>query len=102
VSPTYLQHDDQGGKQRSLSVDTTLNLPIQHKKQCRSRNAIISRIKGAEVGILQVDTTEYVFKLALLNRKFDQVLTMIRGNQLCGQAIIAYLQVGLQPLCFIR
>jgi hypothetical protein len=41
---------------------------------------------------LQVDTTEYVFKLALLHKKFDQVLAMIRGSQLCGQSIIAYLQ----------
>ena len=41
---------------------------------------------------VQVDTTEYVFKLALLQRKFDQVLAMIRSSQLCGQSIIAYLQ----------
>ncbi len=41
---------------------------------------------------MQVDTTEYVFKLALLQRKFDKVLSMIRGSQLCGQSIIAYLQ----------
>ena len=41
----------------------------------------------------QVDTTEYVFKLALLQRKFDRVLAMIRGSALCGQSIIAYLQV---------
>ncbi|KAK9839869.1 hypothetical protein WJX81_007554 [Elliptochloris bilobata] len=41
---------------------------------------------------IQVDTTEYVFKLALLERKFDQVLAMIRGSALCGQSIIAYLQ----------
>ncbi len=41
---------------------------------------------------MQVDTTEYVFKLALLQRKFDQVLAMIKGSQLCGQSIIAYLQ----------
>ncbi len=40
----------------------------------------------------QVDMTEYVFKLALLQRKFDQVLAMIRGSALCGQSIIAYLQ----------
>lgn len=42
--------------------------------------------------VAQVDTTEYVFKLALLERKFDQVLAMIRGSALCGQSIIAYLQ----------
>lgn len=33
-----------------------------------------------------------MFKLALLQRKFDQVLAMIRSSQLCGQSIIAYLQ----------
>ena len=41
---------------------------------------------------LQVDTTEYMFKLALLQRKFDLVLAMIRNSALCGQSIIAYLQ----------
>lgn len=46
----------------------------------------------ASLPIAQVDTTEYVFKLALLERKFDQVLAMIRGSALCGQSIIAYLQ----------
>ena len=43
---------------------------------------------------LQIDTSEYMFKLALMQRKYDAVLAMIRNNQLCGQAIIAYLQVG--------
>ena len=42
--------------------------------------------------VVQVDTTEYVFKLALMERKFDQVLSMIRSSALCGQSIIAYLQ----------
>lgn len=42
--------------------------------------------------MLQVDTTEYTFKLALMHRKFDQVLAMIRNSQLTGQSIIAYLQ----------
>jgi hypothetical protein len=36
-----------------------------------------------------------MFKLALMHRKYDAVLAMIRANQLCGQAIIAYLQVGV-------
>ena len=44
---------------------------------------------------LQIDTSEYQFKLALAERKYDTVLSMIRNNQLCGQAIIAYLQVSL-------
>eukprot|EP00959_Pyramimonas_sp_CCMP1952_P170109 3553886-Pyramimonas_sp.AAC.2 len=33
-----------------------------------------------------------MFKLALLHRKYDQVLAFIRGSALCGQSIIAYLQ----------
>lgn len=41
---------------------------------------------------IQVDVTEYTFKLALLQRKYDQVISMIKNSQLCGQAIIAYLQ----------
>ena len=42
----------------------------------------------------QIDTSEYTFKLALAQRRYDAVLAMIRNQQLCGQAIIAYLQVG--------
>jgi coatomer protein complex subunit alpha (xenin) len=41
---------------------------------------------------IQIDTSEYMFKLALIQRKFDQVLTMIKSGSLCGQSIIAYLQ----------
>lgn len=53
----------------------------------------------------QVDTTEYMFKLALLQRKYDTVLAMIRNNQLCGQAIISYLEQKGYPevaLHFVR
>ena len=41
---------------------------------------------------LAVDTSEYLFKLALQQRKYDAVLHMIRSGSLCGQSIIAYLQ----------
>eukprot|EP00197_Chlamydomonas_leiostraca_P002770 CAMPEP_0202857082 /NCGR_PEP_ID=MMETSP1391-20130828/157_1 /ASSEMBLY_ACC=CAM_ASM_000867 /TAXON_ID=1034604 /ORGANISM="Chlamydomonas leiostraca, Strain SAG 11-49" /LENGTH=1227 /DNA_ID=CAMNT_0049535841 /DNA_START=68 /DNA_END=3751 /DNA_ORIENTATION=+ len=41
---------------------------------------------------IQVDVTEYLFKLALLQRKYDQVISMIKGSGLCGTAIISYLQ----------
>ena len=44
---------------------------------------------------LSIDPSEYQFKLALAARKYDAVLAMIRNSQLCGQAIIAYLQVGV-------
>ena len=41
---------------------------------------------------IQIDTSEYMFKLALIQRKYDQVLAMIKSGALCGQSIIAYLQ----------
>eukprot|EP00798_Chlamydomonas_sp_ICE-L_P024535 gene24536-10140_t len=33
-----------------------------------------------------------MFKLALMQRKYDAVISMIKGSSLCGQAIISYLQ----------
>ncbi|CAK9148236.1 unnamed protein product [Ilex paraguariensis] len=39
-----------------------------------------------------IDSTEYMFKLSLLRKRFDQVMNMIRSSELCGQAMIAYLQ----------
>ena len=54
---------------------------------------------------LQIDTAEYMFKLALTEKKYDTVLGMIRAGQLCGEAIIAYLQEKGYPevaLHFVR
>ncbi|CAI9753407.1 unnamed protein product [Fraxinus pennsylvanica] len=39
-----------------------------------------------------IDSTEYVFKLSLLRKRYDQVMNMIRNSELCGNAMIAYLQ----------
>ncbi|KAK2187376.1 hypothetical protein NP493_168g04047 [Ridgeia piscesae] len=68
----------------------TLDLPIY-----------ITRIKGNNVycldrecrpRVLSIDPTEYKFKLALINHKYDEVLHMVRNAKLVGQSIIAYLQ----------
>ncbi|KAH7294458.1 hypothetical protein KP509_27G001800 [Ceratopteris richardii] len=48
--------------------------------------------RDGKIRTLQIDSSEYVFKLALIRRKFDEVIQMIKSSQLCGQAIIAYLQ----------
>jgi hypothetical protein len=45
---------------------------------------------------VQIDVTEYMFKLALLQRKYDQVINMIRSSTLCGSAIIRYRQLFLR------
>jgi coatomer subunit alpha len=39
-----------------------------------------------------VDTTEYQFKQALTAKKYSEVLRMVKGSNLVGQAIIGYLQ----------
>lgn len=68
----------------------TLELPIY-----------ITRVKGSQVfcldrecrtRVLNIDTTEFKFKLALINRKYEEVLHMVRNARLVGQSIIAYLQ----------
>eukprot|EP01087_Luapelamoeba_hula_P004330 TRINITY_DN1425_c0_g1_i1.p1 TRINITY_DN1425_c0_g1~~TRINITY_DN1425_c0_g1_i1.p1 ORF type:complete len:1081 (-),score=150.06 TRINITY_DN1425_c0_g1_i1:28-3270(-) len=44
--------------------------------------------------VIAIDSTEYMFKLALLQRRFNDVAKMIKPGQsnLVGQSIIAYLQ----------
>lgn len=68
----------------------TLDLPIY-----------ITRIKGNSVycldrearpRVLGIDPTEFKFKLALVNRKYEEVLHMVRHAKLVGQSIISYLQ----------
>lgn len=68
----------------------TLDLPIY-----------LTRVKGNQVfcldreyrtRILLIDPTEYKFKLAIINRRYDEVLNMVRNARLVGQSIIAYLQ----------
>eukprot|EP00658_Telonema_sp_P-2_P058507 TRINITY_DN469_c0_g1_i1.p1 TRINITY_DN469_c0_g1~~TRINITY_DN469_c0_g1_i1.p1 ORF type:complete len:1228 (-),score=236.64 TRINITY_DN469_c0_g1_i1:177-3860(-) len=39
-----------------------------------------------------INSTEYMFKMALLNRKLDEVKRVMNSGRLCGQAIIAYLK----------
>lgn len=41
---------------------------------------------------LTIDSTEYRFKLALISKRYEEVLNMVRSSNLLGQSIIAYLQ----------
>ncbi|XP_067949452.1 coatomer subunit alpha-like isoform X2 [Watersipora subatra] len=68
----------------------TLDMPIY-----------VTRVKGNQVycmdrecrpRILNIDATEYKFKLALVNRHYDEVLHMVKTAKLVGQSIISYLQ----------
>lgn len=42
--------------------------------------------------VLNIDPTEFKFKLALVNHRYDEVLHMVRNAKLVGQSIISYLQ----------
>lgn len=42
--------------------------------------------------VISIDSTEARFKLALANKRYGQVMHMVRHSRLCGRAIVAYLQ----------
>ncbi|XP_010271512.1 PREDICTED: coatomer subunit alpha-1-like [Nelumbo nucifera] len=68
----------------------TLDVPIYITKV--SGNTIYCLDRDGKNRAIAIDATEYVFKLSLLKKRYDQVMSMIRNSQLCGQAMIAYLQ----------
>eukprot|EP00891_Asterochloris_glomerata_P008996 jgi/Astpho2/8996/fgenesh1_pm.00133_%23_27_t len=81
----------------------TLDVPVYITRV--AGNMLYCLDREGKVRQIQVDLTEYIFKLALLQKKFDQVLKMVKGNQLCGQSIISYLQTKGFPevaLHFVR
>ncbi|GFY94396.1 coatomer, alpha subunit [Actinidia rufa] len=68
----------------------TLDVPIYITKV--SGNNIFCLDRDGKNKVIVIDATEYIFKLSLIKKKFDNVMSMIRNSQLCGQAMIAYLQ----------
>ncbi|XP_052192325.1 coatomer subunit alpha-1-like [Diospyros lotus] len=68
----------------------TLDVPIYITKV--SGNTIFCLDRDGKNKIIVIDATEYIFKLSLMKKKYDHVMSMIRNSQLCGQAMIAYLQ----------
>lgn len=61
--------------------------------------------REGNVKTLKIDPTEYRFKRALLNRNYEEVVSIIRNSNLVGQSIISYLQKNGYPeiaLHFVR
>ncbi|KAJ2782487.1 hypothetical protein H4R18_002239 [Coemansia javaensis] len=61
--------------------------------------------REGSVSVVKVDPTEYRFKLALQNKNYEEVVSIIRNSNLVGQSIIAYLQKNGYPeiaLHFVR
>lgn len=48
--------------------------------------------RNAKPKILNIDPTEYRFKLALVKRNYEEMLQIIKNSSLVGQSIISYLQ----------
>ncbi|KAJ6114672.1 coatomer subunit alpha [Penicillium sp. IBT 16267x] len=48
--------------------------------------------RNAQPRILEIDPTEYRFKLSLVKRNYDEMLQIIKNSSLVGQSIISYLQ----------
>ncbi|KAL1533325.1 Coatomer [Salvia divinorum] len=68
----------------------TLDVPLYMTKIYGSTIFCLDR-DGKSCPII-IDSTEYIFKLLLLRKRHDQVMSMIKNSELCGQAMIAYLQ----------
>ncbi|KAM7479344.1 hypothetical protein LguiA_027557 [Lonicera macranthoides] len=68
----------------------TLDVPIYITKV--SGNKIFCLDRDGKNRVIVIDATEYMFKLSLMKQKYNHVMSMIRNSQLCGQAMIAYLQ----------
>ncbi|KAE8225775.1 hypothetical protein CF326_g7813 [Tilletia indica] len=48
--------------------------------------------RSAHPQTIAIDPTEYRFKLALFQQKYDEVLDIMKTSNLVGQAIVAYLR----------
>ncbi|XP_076029006.1 coatomer subunit alpha isoform X2 [Oratosquilla oratoria] len=68
----------------------TLEMPIYLTRV--HGNSVFCLDREVSARVLTIDSTEYRFKLALVERKYDEVLHMVRNAKLVGQSIIAYLQ----------
>ncbi|GLJ14128.1 hypothetical protein SUGI_0226690 [Cryptomeria japonica] len=68
----------------------TLDVPVYITKVSGSSHYFLDRDFNNR--IVQIDTRECVFKLVMMKKKDDEVMSIIRNSQLCGQAIIVYLR----------
>jgi coatomer subunit alpha len=68
----------------------TLDVPIYITKVSGTKIFCLDR--DGKSRVIVIDASEYIFKLALLRKRYDHVMSMIKNSQLCGQAVISYLQ----------
>lgn len=73
------------------TLERTLYISKAHGKLIYALN------RKGEVEIITVDSTEYRFKKALVNKNFQEVLRIIKTSHLVGKNIISYLQKSGYP-----
>ncbi|XP_075986901.1 coatomer subunit alpha isoform X2 [Anticarsia gemmatalis] len=81
-------------KDGDFGIIRTLDVPVYAVKVLSSEAGarVVCLDRDCKPKVLNIDPTEYRFKLALVTRQYDQVLHMVRTAKLVGQSIIAYLQ----------
>uniref|UniRef100_A0A2A4JVN4 Coatomer subunit alpha n=1 Tax=Heliothis virescens TaxID=7102 RepID=A0A2A4JVN4_HELVI len=81
-------------KDGDYGIIRTLDVPVYAVKVLASEAGarVLCLDRDCRPKVLNIDPTEYRFKLALVTRQYDQVLHMVRTAKLVGQSIIAYLQ----------
>mmetsp|Transcript_38434 Transcript_38434/g.85815 ORF Transcript_38434/g.85815 Transcript_38434/m.85815 type:complete len:1259 (-) Transcript_38434:290-4066(-) len=68
----------------------TLDVPVYVTKVDKDNLFCLDR--ECKTRKMKVESTEAVFKMALENKQYADVMRMVHHSRLCGQAIIAYLQ----------
>ncbi|KAJ1860398.1 hypothetical protein LPJ73_001386 [Coemansia sp. RSA 2703] len=100
---TTLNHIKYALPQGDTGIIRTIDNPVYLVRiqggdvHCLDREGTVQTIK--------IDPTEYRFKLALVHRNYEEVVSIIRNSNLVGQSIIAYLQKNGYPeiaLHFVR
>ncbi|XP_028028103.1 coatomer subunit alpha isoform X2 [Bombyx mandarina] len=81
-------------KDGDYGIIRTLDVPVYAVRVLSTETGarVVCLDRECRPKVLNIDPTEYRFKLALVTRQYDQVLHMVRTAKLVGQSIIAYLQ----------
>ncbi|KAI0981749.1 hypothetical protein GJ496_005925 [Pomphorhynchus laevis] len=85
----------------STGVLRTISIPL-YILRCIDNRLLICLNRSCAPLLLLVDTTEYQFKLALENERFDEVVNIVRRCDLIGQSTISYLYKKGYPEIALR
>jgi len=87
---TTLHHIKYALSTGDVGTIRTLENPVYATRATKDQLFCLDR--EARARSISIDTTEARFKLALANKKYGQVMHMVRHSRLCGSAVVAYLQ----------